>query len=94
MTAQPCAWNLAHDTRRLPSYLGSAPPLAAWCSSCSYPGVVAGLLLRAVTGWETSTRWPAIQVAGLVLVVAGTGVPLHAFVCFVEEGIGQVMICG
>ncbi len=52
------------------------------------PGVVAGLLPWAFTGWETGSPWPPLQGVGLVLVVGGVMVLLHAFARFVIEGIG------
>jgi protein-S-isoprenylcysteine O-methyltransferase Ste14 len=55
------------------------------------PGVVAGLIPWWLTGWAvddpTRYRLPW-RVLGLVLVIAGVGVLLHAFVRFVTDGIG------
>ena len=42
----------------------------------------------ALTGWETRSPWPPLQVAGLVLVAVGVGVLVHAFARFVVEGLG------
>jgi protein-S-isoprenylcysteine O-methyltransferase Ste14 len=52
------------------------------------PGVVAGLLPYSLTGWESSDPPMALQVAGGVLIVAGSAVLLAAFGRFVFEGIG------
>ena len=53
------------------------------------PGVVAGVVPWLLTGWEVERSWwPPIQVAGVVLIVAGGAVLLHAFGWFVLEGIG------
>jgi len=52
------------------------------------PGVVAGVIPWALTGWESRSPWPALQVAGVLLVAAGAGVLLLAFARFVVEGIG------
>jgi len=52
------------------------------------PGVVAGLLPWAFTGWETESPWPPLQAAGLVLVAGGVIVLVHAFARFVIEGLG------
>jgi protein-S-isoprenylcysteine O-methyltransferase Ste14 len=55
------------------------------------PSVVAGLLPWYLTGWATNTPadswWPP-RVAGVVLVVFGVSVLVHAFVRFVTEGVG------
>jgi protein-S-isoprenylcysteine O-methyltransferase Ste14 len=52
------------------------------------PGVAAGLVPWALTGWEARATWPALQVAGIALVVAGVTVLLHAFARFAFEGLG------
>jgi protein-S-isoprenylcysteine O-methyltransferase Ste14 len=53
------------------------------------PGVVAGVIPWALTGWETASEWwPALRVLGAVLIVAGAGVLVHAFARFVVEGLG------
>jgi protein-S-isoprenylcysteine O-methyltransferase Ste14 len=52
------------------------------------PGVVAGLVPWALTGWEARPAWLVLRVAGVALVVAGVAVVLHAFARFVLEGIG------
>jgi protein-S-isoprenylcysteine O-methyltransferase Ste14 len=53
------------------------------------PGVVAGVIPWALTGWETESEWwPPLRVLGAVLIVAGAGVLVHAFARFVVEGLG------
>jgi protein-S-isoprenylcysteine O-methyltransferase Ste14 len=52
------------------------------------PGVAAGLVPWALTGWETRTTWLGLQVVGVALVVAGVAVLLHAFARFALEGLG------
>ena len=52
------------------------------------PGTVAGLIPWWLTGWDVRDPWPPLQVVGVVLIAAGVGVLLHAFVRFVSEGIG------
>ena len=55
------------------------------------PGVVAGLMPWWLTGWrarELPDWWLPLRVAGVVLLVAGAGVLVHAFVRFVVEGLG------
>ena len=52
------------------------------------PGVVAGLLPWALTGWQPGSPIPALRVAGAILVAAGVIVPISAFVRFVIEGAG------
>jgi protein-S-isoprenylcysteine O-methyltransferase Ste14 len=55
------------------------------------PGVVAGLIPWWVTGWQVEDPvrfWAPLRLVGAVLVLAGVGVLLHAFVRFVVEGIG------
>lgn len=55
------------------------------------PGVVAGLIPWWLTGWEVEdpvSFWAPLRLLGAVLVIAGVGVLLHAFVRFVVEGIG------
>jgi protein-S-isoprenylcysteine O-methyltransferase Ste14 len=51
------------------------------------PGVMAGLVPWLLTNWSGSA--PLVPtIAGVVLVVAGAGVLLHAFARFVLEGLG------
>jgi protein-S-isoprenylcysteine O-methyltransferase Ste14 len=53
------------------------------------PGVVAGVIPWALTGWETESEWwLPLRILGAVLVVAGAGVLVHAFARFVREGLG------
>lgn len=52
------------------------------------PGVVAGLLPAWITGWEMRSGALPLRAAGVVMIVAGAGVLLHAFARFVVEGIG------
>jgi protein-S-isoprenylcysteine O-methyltransferase Ste14 len=52
------------------------------------PGVVAGLVPWALTGWEVASPPLIVVVVGYVFLVAGVGVLLHAFVRFVVEGVG------
>jgi protein-S-isoprenylcysteine O-methyltransferase Ste14 len=52
------------------------------------PGVVAGLVPRVLTGWNSSGPPVWLQAVGWIAVVAGAGVLLEAFARFVIEGIG------
>ena len=52
------------------------------------PGTVAGLVPWLLTGWEVRDPRPPLQVVGVVLIVAGVGALLHAFLRFVLEGAG------
>ena len=52
------------------------------------PGVVAGLVPWGLTGWKVAHPPLIIAVVGYVILVAGVGVLLHAFVRFVIEGVG------
>ena len=55
------------------------------------PGIVAGLVPWALTGWrvrEPLPYWAPLRVAGLILLAAGVAVLLHAFWRFVVEGLG------
>ncbi len=55
------------------------------------PGTVAGLVPWWLTGWRLGQPLAAsvpLRVLGALLVVAGTGVLVHAFVRFVAEGLG------
>lgn len=52
------------------------------------PGVVAGLLPWALTGWQTRPTALALRVVGVVLVVGGALVLVSAFARFVVEGVG------
>ncbi len=67
---------------------------AAWGSSLFFaaaPGVVAGLVPWALTGWDVrydSAWWAPVQAAGAVVLAACTVVLVQAFVRFVREGAG------
>jgi protein-S-isoprenylcysteine O-methyltransferase Ste14 len=53
------------------------------------PGVVAGLVPWLLTGWDADAEWwPPLRVLGVVLLVAGAAVLVHAFARFVVEGLG------
>jgi protein-S-isoprenylcysteine O-methyltransferase Ste14 len=52
------------------------------------PGVVAGLVPWLLTGWDSTGPPRALQLAGLVLIAAGTAVLLSAFARFVIDGLG------
>ena len=55
------------------------------------PGLVAGLIPWWLTGWDVEepvSFWVPLRAVGAVLVVAGVGVLVHAFVRFVVEGTG------
>ena len=55
------------------------------------PGIVAGLVPWALTGWrvrEPLPYWAPLRVAGLILLAVGVVVLLHAFWRFVVEGLG------
>ena len=53
--------------------------------------VVAGVIPWWLTGWrarDLSVWWLPVRVVGVVLLVAGAGVLVHAFARFVAEGVG------
>jgi protein-S-isoprenylcysteine O-methyltransferase Ste14 len=52
------------------------------------PGVVAGLVPWALTGWKVADPPLVASVLGYVILAAGVAVLLHAFGRFVTEGIG------
>jgi protein-S-isoprenylcysteine O-methyltransferase Ste14 len=52
------------------------------------PGVVAGLIPWLITGWEADAWWVPLRALGWLMIGAGLGVLLEAFVRFVLEGIG------
>jgi protein-S-isoprenylcysteine O-methyltransferase Ste14 len=52
------------------------------------PGVVAGLIPWALTGWRMNDSPLAVRIAGGTLVIGGTAFLIHAFARFVIEGIG------
>lgn len=68
--------------RRLRAALGSLVFLVL------VPGIIAGLLPWALTGWEMWSPWPPLQGLGVVVVLGGVIVLLHAFARFVVEGLG------
>jgi protein-S-isoprenylcysteine O-methyltransferase Ste14 len=55
------------------------------------PGAVAGLLPWGLTRWHMSAplaHWLPLRLLGLLLLLAGAAVLMHAFVQFVVEGLG------
>ena len=52
------------------------------------PGVAAGLVPWMLTDWKSAGSPALLEALGVVLIVAGAGVLLHAFVRFVTEGSG------
>jgi protein-S-isoprenylcysteine O-methyltransferase Ste14 len=52
------------------------------------PGVVAGVVPYALTGWDAQPAATVVRVAGVMLLAAGVPVLVHAFVRFVVEGAG------
>jgi protein-S-isoprenylcysteine O-methyltransferase Ste14 len=52
------------------------------------PGVMAGVIPWALTGWDVRADWGAARAAGAVLTIAGAAVLIQAFVRFVREGRG------
>jgi protein-S-isoprenylcysteine O-methyltransferase Ste14 len=55
------------------------------------PGVVAGLVPWWLTGWRARALpswWLPLRAAGVLLLVTGAGVLVHAFARFVVEGLG------
>jgi len=52
------------------------------------PGVVAGVVPYALTGWDAEPTAAVARVAGVVLIAAGVPVLVHAFARFVIEGAG------
>ena len=55
------------------------------------PGVVAGLVPWLLTRWEAASPlpfWAGLRVVGAVLLAAGVGLLVHAFVRFAVEGLG------
>ncbi len=67
---------------RLRAALGSAVFLVL------APGVMAGFVPWAFTGWRSAGSPALVQALGVALILAGAGVLLHAFVRFVTEGSG------
>lgn len=68
--------------RRVRAALGSALFLLV------APGVVAGLIPWALTGWHLEPAPPLGRAAGALLIALGAGFLLHAFARFVIEGLG------
>jgi protein-S-isoprenylcysteine O-methyltransferase Ste14 len=68
--------------RRVRAALGSALFLLV------APGVVAGLIPWALTGWHLEPAPPLVRAAGALLIALGAGFLLHAFARFVIEGLG------
>jgi protein-S-isoprenylcysteine O-methyltransferase Ste14 len=52
------------------------------------PGVVAGVVPWWLTSWRVVPLWAPLRWLGVVLLVAGVGVVVSAFVQFAVEGIG------
>jgi len=52
------------------------------------PGVVAGVIPWAITGWDGAPGWLGWRVVGAVVTACGAAVLVHAFARFVREGIG------
>jgi protein-S-isoprenylcysteine O-methyltransferase Ste14 len=52
------------------------------------PGVVAGLIPWALTGWQMEDAPLAVRIAGGGLILGGAAFLVHAFARFVIEGIG------
>ena len=52
------------------------------------PGVAAGFLPWALTGWDAEPTAPVFRGAGIALIALGAGFLLHAFARFVIEGLG------
>jgi protein-S-isoprenylcysteine O-methyltransferase Ste14 len=52
------------------------------------PGIVAGVIPWALTGWHDEAPWWPLRVLGVLLVTAGVLVLLDAFRRFVVEGLG------
>src|SRR3954453_17211279 len=55
------------------------------------PGVVVGIVPWLLTGWHVGQPWPywaPLRVVGVVLLIGGIVVLVHAFVRFVVEGLG------
>jgi protein-S-isoprenylcysteine O-methyltransferase Ste14 len=71
--------------RRATAVVGSALFLIA------APGVAAGLVPWLLTGWEVEEPlafWAPLRVVGVIMILAGAAVLIHAFARFALEGIG------
>jgi protein-S-isoprenylcysteine O-methyltransferase Ste14 len=63
--------------------------LGSLAFAIAMPGVMAGVLPYFITrGWKGSGAPLALQVVGVVLLVAGVGVLAHTVIRFVVEGVG------
>jgi protein-S-isoprenylcysteine O-methyltransferase Ste14 len=52
------------------------------------PGVMAGVMPWALTGWHVRHWWLPVRIAGAVLILVGVPILVNAFVRFVVEGLG------
>jgi protein-S-isoprenylcysteine O-methyltransferase Ste14 len=52
------------------------------------PGVTAGFVPWLLTRWQVHAWWLPLRVAGVVLILAGVPMLVHAFVRFVVDGLG------
>jgi len=52
------------------------------------PGTVAGLIPWWLTHWEAGGWWPPLRALGLIPLIGGAAVLVHAFARFVTEGLG------
>jgi protein-S-isoprenylcysteine O-methyltransferase Ste14 len=66
----------------------SAAALGTAAFFAAAPGVMAGAIPWALTGWQVRADWGAARVAGAALTVCGAAVLVQAFVRFVREGHG------
>jgi protein-S-isoprenylcysteine O-methyltransferase Ste14 len=79
---------VGHRARRLSRVRAAAGSTAFFLLA---PGVVAGLIPWWLTGWEIENPvsfFLPFRVFGVLLLIAGAGVLLHAFARFVLEGLG------
>jgi len=90
--AQLAAWLEENPCAVDGSRLLGDPRLRAAAGSLLFlvvePGVVAGVVPWALTGWKVAHPPLIIAVVGYVILVVGVAVLLHAFVRFVVEGVG------
>ena len=52
------------------------------------PGTVAGLVPWWLTGWHSGHWWPPVRVVGLLPLLLGAAVLVHAFTRFAVDGMG------
>jgi protein-S-isoprenylcysteine O-methyltransferase Ste14 len=52
------------------------------------PGIVAGLIPWWLTRWRAGAGWLPVRLLGVVVLLAGAAVLVHAFARFVVEGLG------